>query len=203
MSELIIGLVLLLVGAFLLPIAKGIVRGWTWLCSLGLEGDLQALRRQCTAEFYGDLERERRDEGYHPAEIGAHVVLNWARGIPSDLVWRWALLWRPLAARLLAGSSSVCCLVAAALFRLAVWVRPAAVRSTVMVAAGLTVMLSIRIDCVRRTIVTSHVSRQSDVAEVNLTSEALRPLVGLAFLGLVMIAVLSGQGTYSRALPAK
>ena len=105
MTALLVGTALvfvtLLVRALALPTVSGLVRGWAWLYTLPLPPELrQRRRKEMAADLRDHVVTLRDKEGLVAEVVAVHVLMTWARSVPSDLLASLGSL-----ARLLAGAT--------------------------------------------------------------------------------------------------
>ena len=86
-EALLVGIVLLVLGAFLLPAAEWLVMAWVRLYTWPIHPDLRARRREEMASDLWELRQADREDGYSPAEIGFHILVRAGRGLIDDLAW--------------------------------------------------------------------------------------------------------------------
>jgi hypothetical protein len=84
---LIAALAVLLAGAFALPLAKLIVRGWVRIYTAPVHPELRARRREEIESDLWEQQAAEREAGYRPVEIGLRLVARWILGVPADLLW--------------------------------------------------------------------------------------------------------------------
>ena len=100
-------LALFLVKAFALPAIKILVANWTRLyTSVAPEAERHELRQQIEAHLDDEI-RLHSQEGYHPAEVAAHILLSAISGMPGDTAWSLSRLPSTVASKLDKGSQKV------------------------------------------------------------------------------------------------
>ncbi len=92
MTELFVGLALLLIGAaakaFALPLTLWVAKTWMRLCTLGLSPKLRDLR---IGEKLGDLHDRRKGleaKHHEPPQVALCLLCSLIRGAYSDVTWR-------------------------------------------------------------------------------------------------------------------
>lgn len=85
-------IVLVIAGAFLPQMVKGLIVGWACLLTLGLADEVKERRRgEIRSDLWEQWEKARKS-GYSPLEIALQQFLRWMVGLPSDVSWRAAYL---------------------------------------------------------------------------------------------------------------
>lgn len=88
MMEVLFGaFIVVVIGAFALPLAERLVTAWVWLYTQPVHPELRRRRR---AEMASDLWEQRtadRAADYRPAEIGLRIIARMVRGMWEDLRW--------------------------------------------------------------------------------------------------------------------
>ena len=100
-------LALFLVKAFALPAVKFLLTNWTRLyTAVAPEAERNELRQQINTHLDDEI-RLHSQEGYHPAEAAAHILLSTISGIPGDIAWSLSYLPSAVASKLEKGSQKI------------------------------------------------------------------------------------------------
>jgi hypothetical protein len=86
-EALVVGVLLLVAGAFTLPGARLLITRWVWLYTCGVYPTERARRRAEVSSDLWEQEDADRRAGYRPVEIGLRLTVRAMRGIPADLAW--------------------------------------------------------------------------------------------------------------------